>query len=342
MSKDPKGSFKAHSNYIRAFFGLLHQPVPNIRQSLYDSLMPRFHQRNVLWNHGSIAIDLDKVRSSLNSAWGTEALLLMTGRILNEEELLRLSNNWSAIQTYYIFYYCTQALHIAKGHPRPENHPVTQRIFYDYWGARSIDLPPWSLAFGAQGAQNTPPGFVVDLSLHSWSVNEGSNTWNLAINALRTTRREKYEEKCREKRKQKRSLKKQIWKQQEASRISRGKQPRQEPAFSLPFLSREEKAMIDSQLRPYTVMDYLYRLRLRTNYADSNMFTDGPEDESLSRQVRNAFCRLASGTLFLHEIAIRELVHRDTFIFWVDQWIQRNASPNTRVGISDRRKYYVV
>lgn len=340
MPRNPKGSFRAHSNYIRAFCSLVYYPVPSIRQSLYDFLATRIRQENALWNRSNIRIDIDKVRSSLHSAWGTEALLLMTGRIIDEEELLRLSNNWSAIQAYYVFYHCTQALHIAKGHSRPESHHTTQNIFFDYWGARPIYLPPWSLVFGVYGAQNTPPGFVADLSVHPWSSSEGSNTWNLALKALMTTRRERFEEKCREKRKLKKSQRRQTWRRQESSRLVLGRMPRQEPAFSMPILSTEEKARIDSELRPSTVMDYLYRIRLRTNYEDSNMFTDGPDDEYSSRHVRNAFCRLSSGTLFLHELAIRELVRRDTFLVWVDQWIQRNSSQNTRVGLSARRIYH--
>jgi hypothetical protein len=112
----------------------------------------------------------------------------MTKRIINEDELIRLSNNWSAIQVYYIFYHCTQALHVAKGQPqRPGNHPSTQNIYYDAWASRHICLPPWSLAFGNAGAINVPPGITPDMTIHSWAACEGNAVYDLALKALMTT-----------------------------------------------------------------------------------------------------------------------------------------------------------
>ncbi len=39
-------------------------------------------------------------------------------------------------------------------------------------------------------------------------------------------------------------------------------------------------------MRPYTLLEYLYQLRLRCNYEDSAMFTDGPEMGGMSDEVR--------------------------------------------------------
>ena len=337
MSKEPAGSFKTHSNYIKALCNLVVTDVPDVRRGLYDSLKDKVIQSGILWQPGEATADLKTIRSCLHSAWCTEALLLMTGRITTEDELLRLSNNWSTIQTYYIFYHCTQALHVAKTQPRPESHPTTQKIFYDYWASRPIILPPWSLAFGVQGVKNVPTGLVINLDIHPWSANEGDNVWNLAIKALMTTRREVVDEKAKDYRKQKRSRLRKAWKNNENERLSRGKKARREPRFPISRPSVREKEQINEVVRPFTIMDYLYRLRIKTNYEDSNMFTDGPEEEITSRYVRNALCRLASATLFLHELAIRELVRRDVFLTWVDEWIQRNVPHEVRFGLANRR-----
>jgi hypothetical protein len=308
-----------------------------LRGSIFEFLSNRILQTNALPLPTGLDIDLDQLQTSLHSAWATETLLLMTKLITREEELLRLSNNWDTIQVYYIFYHCTQALHIAKGHPRPQSHQSTQNIFQDYWTVRSLLLPPWSLAFGASGATNAPPEIIIDITLHPWSACVGNNTWNLAAKALKTTREEIKAQKLREKREFKQRQKRQLWRQREADRLAEGKTPRREPHFSLPMLNAEEKRRVDMRLRPYTVMDYLYRLRLKTNYEDSDMFTDGPEDRFCSRVVQNAFFRLASCTLFLHELAIRNLIGRDTFLSWTDEWIQRNLPQNADVGLASRR-----
>ena len=339
MPETPIESFRTHSNYIRAFNLLIYDPVSSPPRDMVACLRDRILQSNVLPQSRNTSIDIGQIQSSLHSAWGTEAILLMTRRIINEEELLRLSNNWSSIQVYYIFYHCTQALHVAKGHPRPRSHPNTQNIFYDYWAARSVFLPPWSLAYGNVGTINAPPEIVPDISVHPWTACEGNNVWNLASKALMTTRRDALDEKYREKRELKRRQNRRAWSQEENDRLARGRKARKPHNFRLPKLSNSEKERINESLRPYTIMDYLYRLRLKTNYEDSNMFSDGPEDNNSSRYIRDALCRIVNGTLFLHELAINILVGRESFLTWTDEWIQRNMPQNAVNGLALRRRY---
>lgn len=285
-------------------------------------------------------VDYQHVMRSLHSAWGTEFLLLSTERFTEEDELIRLSNNWNCIQTYYIFYYCTQSIFVAKGHPKPESHPKTQNVFYDLWASRSFCLPPWTFACSANGFLNTPEDIDVDASIHAWSVCDGENTWNLAGKALMTTRREVLMEKQREARERKRRNQREHWRQEERVRIANGRRPRIEPKFRLPRLTAEEKRRIDNRLRPFTLMDYLYRLRIKTNYVDSDMFTDGPDNENESRNVRGFFCRIASGTLFLHELAICNIVGRDRFQRWVSAWIERNIPAEIDTGLVARQDFF--
>lgn len=339
MLSNPKESFRTHSNYIQAFSLLVHNPLTSPQRNLFSYLRAQIQAGVALPQPSTATIDLEQVRLSLNAAWGTDALLSMTSRIIDEEELLRLSNNWSTIQTYYIFYHCTQALHVAKGHPRPENHPCTQNLFYDYWAARQIRLPPWSLAYGTDGAKNAPPGIVPDVSVHVWAACEGNNIWNLSFKALMTTRRESLREKRHEQRELKKREQRRIWRRREDDRRSRGMRPRPEPTFCLPRLTAIEKRQVDTRLRPFTMMDYLYRVRIKTNYEDSNMFSDGPEYPGSSRLVRNALCTISRATLFLHELAIFNLVGRDTFLIWADDWIRRNLPQNLNYGLAARRRY---
>jgi len=83
---------------------------------------------------------------------------------------------------------------------------------------------------------------------------------SLAGKALFTTRREKLLKKEREKRAEKRRAGRKAWKEIEKQRILMGKNPRKEPNFPLPHLNHEEKQKIDTNLRTFTIMDYLYRL----------------------------------------------------------------------------------
>ena len=87
-------------------------------------------------------------------------------------------------------------------------------------------------------------------------------------------------------------------------------------------------------------MDYLYRLRIKTNYVDADMFTDGPEFENGSKNVRSFFNRIASGTLFLHELAICNLVGPARFQSWVSDWIEQNVPVEMQNGLVARRDFF--
>lgn len=340
MPSTPVESFRTHNNYLCAFDRLLFQINPSRRQSFYNQLHHRIISSGILPETERSDVDYQQVMRSLHSAWGTEFLLLSTKRFTEEDELIRLSNNWNCIQTYYIFYYCTQSLFVAKGHPRSESHPKTQKIFCDLWGSRSFCLPPWTFVCSANGFLNAPEDIDVDASIHPWSICDDENKWNLAGKALMTTRREVLMEKQREARERKRRSYKRNWHQEERVRIANGRRPRIEPRFSLPRLTAEEKRRIDNRLRPFTLMHYLYRLRIKTNYVDSDMFTDGPDNENESRNVRGFFCRIASGTLFLHELAICNIVGRDRFQRWISAWIERNIPVEMETGLVARRNFF--
>jgi hypothetical protein len=333
-------SFRTHSNYLRAFARLTDNQSTSVDRDIYELLKERILQADALPQRHQGMVDLSQVAACLHIAWGTEAILLAS-RAIDEEGLIRLSNNWSVIQGYYILYHCIQALHVAKGHPRPQSHPTSQNLFYDYWSARMICLPPWSLAFGVDGARNLPAGHRPDISIHPWSSCIGNNIYDLALKALMTTRREALSEKRHERRIQKQKQNRRSWREEEEDRLSRGRRPRKVPSFPLPILTGQDKRLLDGGLRPYTIMDYLFRLRIKTNYEDSNMFTDGPEDDFSSRQIRNELCLIASGTLFLHELAIYSLVDGPTFLSWVDEWIRRNNPQGAAQGVAVRRRHFI-
>lgn len=337
MSTNPAESFKTHSNYIRAFGLLVYEPVPLRRGKMYEVLSHRIHEAGVLTNNRRDGADLDQVKSSMHTAWGTETLLQSTERFANEEEILRLSNNWSTVQTYYVLYHCAQAFHCARGHRRLESHPRTQNVFFDQWASRQLDLLPWSLAYGYGGVMNTPAGRAIDTAIHPWSNCVGDNVLSLAAKSLMTTRREAVTESRAKFRERKLQQRKQQWRAKEEVRLRAGRIVRKEPDFALPILTAEERKAVDHDMQPFTLVNYLYRLRLKTNYEDSNMFTDGPDDERESRYVRNALCRIASGTLFLYELVVRSYIGGDIFDSWVEEWISRNLPKEHEGGLIARR-----
>lgn len=339
-TKKPVESFRTHSNYLRAINSLILGPNSTSAGTLYENVGRQITSSGLITENLRNNFDKDQARTCLQSAWGTEALLLMTGSVFREEETIRLSNNWSAIQTYYVMYHCAQALHVAQGHLRPESHPKTQNAFHSQWAGRTGVLHPWTFGYGAGGLVNLPPESDVDHNIHSWSICEGHNIWSLYAKALMTTRREEILEKTRATRERKKLALRRSWEKEEAHRRDEGKKERKPPTFPLPQLTSDDKRQIDEAIRPFTLIDYIYRLRIKTNYEDSNMFTDGPEDGHQSALVRSAFCNIASGTLFLYEYSIKAIVGRPCLMEWAASWADRNLPSGSNLGVAGRRDYH--
>jgi hypothetical protein len=336
---NPTESFRTHSNYLRAISSLVLGPTSYATTNPYESVARRIASSGLMKENVRNNFDSDQTRKCLQSAWGTEALLLMTGEVFREEEAIRLSNNWSAIQTYYVMYHCAQALHVAQGHPRPVNHPKTQSAFHNQWASRPGLLHPWTFACGSAGPVNLPPDVEIDFNIHSWKTCGGNNTWSLYAKALMTTRREELVKKYRTARENKKKVLQRSWEADEARRLAQSRKPRKQPSFPLPQLIPVEKKQIDDSIRAFTLIDYVYRLRIKTNYEDSNMFIDGPEDVYQSTAVRSAFCDIASNTLFLYENTIKAIVGRPQLMEWVVSWIERNLPRGSVHGIAGRQNF---
>src|SRR5690606_13796183 len=155
---------------------------------------------------------------------------------------------------------------------------------------------------------------TIDGSIHPWSRCEANSCWSLAAKALKTTRGEFHEDAIQEARRKKRQDRVRVWETEEITRLAAGRRARKRPAFSLPLLAPDEQAAIARNLRAYTIFDYLYRLRIKTNYVDSDMFIDGPEDDQQSRSLANKLCDRSSSTLLLTELSLIHVWGRTEFL----------------------------
>ena len=287
-------------------------------------------------------VDEAALRRCLAHAWGTELLqAIATRQFHDEDELVRLSNTWGAVQTYYVGYHATQSLWVAKGNDRPTTHPKTQQIHCDLWVTTSSSLTPWAFAVGAAGVLNAPAGVTIDPDIHTWATCNRESCWSLAALVLRTTRNEALRERRHTRRESKRKDKRKAWLADEVERRSAGRRPRKEPTFALPMLSAPEKEALNAKLRAFTMLDYLFRVRIKTNYQDSAMFTDGPgTDRTTSARVATHLTSVAAATLLAHEARVADLVGWPMFLDWMDDWIERCIPSEFEVGAAMRRHLY--
>jgi hypothetical protein len=272
----------------------------------------------------------DGVKEALFNAWGTELLLAASG--LFPDRLVAISNNWGVVQLYYAAFHSAQALTAATGASRPMNHEAIRQQYLNLWvkPRAARDLYPWSLAYGDSGPVNSPEGCQVADWLNPWTPCDCSTCWSLAFQSMRTSRSDGVEDRVKERRKEIGRERKREWKEQQTARLDAGKRPLKKRRWPRPNLTAEERRLTEASVRDYSLLDYLFRLRLKANYKDALMFTEGPPDDSVSVAVHEDLVRIAACTLLVHELRIRQLVGQPLLSRWVRDWLDSNSIATPR------------
>lgn len=337
---DLQQSFRTHANYLRAFArlaGFDYWPAQDGKtlEQLAQRVATAFPKPA-----SPPPADRDEMAKCLNRAWGTE-LLLNLGARFEEDELVRLSNSWGSVQTYYVGYAATQALIVAEGRARPTTHPKTQDQVGTLWVTRQSSVAPFSFAAKA-GSRISPtayangPGRPIDMAVHPWKACDADNCWDIAATALRTTREDAVKKRYLDLRTKKARDVKKAWEDDEQTRLGQGKKARKRPTFpTASNLTVSEKDSAETKVRPYTMLDYLFRLRIKANYEEARMFTEGPDSDSISSLVALDMVRIASATMIAHEVRIGRLLGKKAIIDIASQWVKTN-SPPPRMGIGRR------
>ena len=341
MSGGATEAFRTHSNYIRSFACIAGWRQPDDDS---DGVLAAIASRVKLSTRYAATqrheCDIIAVQSSLFNCWGTEVLLALAGVYALQDEMIRLSNNWAVVQLYYAVYHAGQALMTALGNQTPQTHEAMRQRFLDLWVNPKDPGPvmPLSLGYGAAGAINAPAGVQLDDAIPNWSSCDRTTCWSLALKALRTTRAEQLPKRFDKARKEKLKQRRQQWARDEAARQARNKAPRKDPTWRRPNLSDGEKEEVAQRLRDYSIVDYLYRLRARSNYEDVSMFSDGPEDDLVSARVHGDLTRLASSCLLIHELHVGQCVGASVLRGWADSWLASNYASPVPLGLSARRQ----
>lgn len=320
--------FKTHANYLRAFARL----VP--KDASTGSLAPLRERFKTLSPTGGSCTSAEAAMHSLKMSWRTELILDFTSEAFEDDELVRVANNWAVVQVYYILYHSTQALAQAKGQPRTPNHQQTQKTFTAHWADRTIQLPPWSLSRAGEMVRNWPPQVPL-VEVHPWAACDDAGSWQLAAKALRTTREMMVAESLRKRREELHRERRKLWELAEAARMTAGKKPRKHP-LALPQLTAQQRAEVEARVRATTMMDYIYRLRIGTNYQDSAVFTDGPEEAEHSTEVRKNLSTIAAATMLVHELAVADLVGPGEVVKQAQAFLASTAPQGAQTGLRKR------
>ena len=337
MPEDVEGRFRSHHNYVDSFCWIAGRTPFTKTNAALQAIADAVAQSG-LSDQPPASIDYEQVHRSLRNAWSTEVLLGLPGEwAADQDEFIRLANTWGVVQSYYVGYHVTQALIVAKGRPRPTTHPQTQTQYADLWADRPLALPPWTFGARHGGWRNLPAGLTLDAGIHPWTGCSPATCWSLASKALQTTREAQVKKATDAKRDEKRRDRKKAWQAEEDSRIAKGRKPRKAPSSSRPRLTAAEKVACDQRVRTYTILDYLYRLRIGANYHDASVFTDGPDNEHDSFLLHRRLGFLVSGLSLVAELRIRDLVGASHLHQWADDFAASNIPASYSLGIKERR-----
>lgn len=331
MSSDPSGSFTTHANYLRAIASQSELVSGSTQSSALARLVPQA-VANVQGGKAS-SPDLAQTRRSLANAWATETVLRFAFRVANEEELVRISNHWGVVQLYYVAYHLTQSLAAAKGFPRPTTHPKTQNLYRDFWCSGSTSILPWSLASDVSGFLNLPSGTVINDQLHPWTACTPQTQLDLAGKAIRTTR----DDLLREARSSERDR---LQKQRRAAWVA-AHPGKPVPHIPRPRLTTADTSKLEKRVGMRGLIDYLYRLRIKTNYEDPMTFTEGPSNSGESEIVLRDLVYIASATAMVNEVRLMSLIGRSRVLGWMKTWSGRNMPSGwAKTGLTLRAGLY--
>jgi hypothetical protein len=333
-AEDPRAAaFRTHAGYLRALDELALGAMIATSEAKLASLAVR---ANVALPAAARTATLTtELRGCLHRAWGTEAILATTRAQATDPDVVRLANSWGAVQAYYVVYSATQALIVAAGRPRPMNHETTKKQFVDLWPSRRIDLHPWTLALGAPGRPadhrgflGVAPGRVDPAAAHPWSYGwSNDDALHILGQALVGTRKDRVNEALDRARRDKASAEKRAWKLDETDRLAKGRRPRREPSWATKKnLTAAEKAHVNNGARPVTVMDYLYRLRIKSNYEDAAMYAEGPDSDAAAEAFLSDLESITSSTLLVHELRLSRMLPSGALTAEIKDWLARNAS----------------
>jgi len=176
--------------------------------------------------------------------------------------------------------------------------------------------------------------------VHAWESWTGETSWDIAAQALKTTRKKKINDTLARRRANKLSQRRKDWHAEEERRLAEGKAARSEPKWGKPQLTAEEKSAIAASVRPVTIMDYLYRLRIKGNYERADDFWEGPLTDEQARDFARNLVDLSSATLLVHELRIAQNIGIDRFLSEMDAWLRSNRHTASQVAADLRRQLH--
>lgn len=282
--EDQANRFRTYLNYLLAISDFFGDVKNNPRELVGAAIETKtFHDIQ-----GGRCTDVDNIGRFLRNAWFTEIQMDIAGQ---HDEFVSYSNHWIPVQVYYAVYLALRAYYIAKGHDVPREHASNLKAIAEEIKTRPDLFPqPWKAVCignpenGRAKMVNLPHGMVIG-KISSLSLSSKVPFWDSYGMFLQTTRRRQLETLCDN------------WK-------INNKRRRVNP---------EAKQRFIANLSPTSLFNALYRLRLRSNYADADSFLLAVQGSTEAVQFHHALQKISWCTLLVLELLIARHIGKRTF-----------------------------
>lgn len=325
-------AFRTYQNYVRAWRILTTRddaPRPDDDELvdaafMVDELAPLI--AGEIGRGEPLLVHIPTTRDQLRRAWGTELLLQETVERLRGGDygLVPLAAPWVAIQAYFAVFSATQALAslVRDDRTNLSSHAWVRSVYHDLWGGSSV--APWSVAVAPRPAQDPnaisfagQPEHADPARTHPWGDWSRYDAWDIALKSLVTT------------------LDGDLKDRYDRARAN-GKQP--DGTKGLKTLPRSRKEAIRAKTHPYTLLDFLHRLRVRANYGDAGVYEHGTDSWLDLHEFMVDLTRITSATLLATELRIASLMDLGLMQTLADEWLASEES-RSRSPLAARVNY---
>jgi hypothetical protein len=309
---DEEHEFSTYLHYVESIAGLIREhhatPASALRDPGVVTSLSRISSNS--------DADRKATRNFLFNAWSTE-LSLRVARLLGDEAI-RYANHWAPVQAYYAVYLSAQALYASSG-TKPSKHASALRVLSNDIKQGRLGAPaPWCVTCicetdaGAGGFDALPAGASLS-KVSTLATPTRDRWWSLYALALRTTRVRLLDERCQD------------WKKSQ----KRKRTP------------KAERERLDKSLWRTTLFDFLYRMRLRSNYRDADAMISGQLEDHQAKAFHDGIVELVDRSLLLLEAHTRLHLGGAEFDAFAEEFIKRVGDRIPELPIRDRAKLYV-
>lgn len=264
-----------------------------------------------------------RLQRNLKNAWAAELMLYVTAERVPPSGI-PLALTWSVVQAYYAHYLATKSLAIANN-PDAElrSHDEVQKFNENYWTVQSRFFAPWSLNWNSTGP-------CLESGVQSERVNAlvaaytspRPDTWPLFVmKCLKTTRAHEVESRLSHERESRARVRAREHRDANAARIAAGRRPAASPPQAV-RLTRDQSVAVDQRVRAYTPLDFLYRLRIQSNYEDALVWSEGVSDVEAQTVLEDLQC-LTGCYLHIVESFLSRMLPPDTCKTPANEWLER-------------------